>query len=245
MTFPLGLLLYGWNDWADYETDQLNPRKGNWLFGAKLSQRQLSRLPWILAWVQIPFWISFTLLIGPKFLLWIAAALGVNACYNLPIFNFKGRPLLDSLSQSGYLLVFVLASWLNHVPQLPWPVFLFGLLFAMHSHLLGEIVDIEPDRAAGRQTTAVTIGAANTKLVIAAMLLIEAGVVAAWMRGEWRWLAVGFLTLAGLGFAFDYLIGANRTISNRSLAYVLVAWNIVALISMYFIWRVALFVPNI
>lgn len=245
VTFPLGLLLYGWNDWADYETDQLNPRKGNWLFGAKLSREQLSRLPWIIAWVQIPFLCFFTVLVGPKFLLWIAAALAINACYNLPSLNFKGRPILDALSQSGYLLVFVLASWVNDAPQLPWPVYLFGLLFAMHSHLLAEITDIEPDRAAGRRTTAVAIGAANTKLVVAAMLMVEACVVATWIEGQWRWLVAGFLMLAGAGFAGDYFKGSERAISNRALAWVLIAWNVVALVSMYFVWRVALFVPDI
>ncbi len=35
VTFPMGLLLYGWNDIVDYEADRLNPRKGTFLFGAR------------------------------------------------------------------------------------------------------------------------------------------------------------------------------------------------------------------
>lgn len=241
--FPLSLLLYGWNDWADYETDQLNPRKGNLLFGARLPADALQQLPWIIAAVQLPFFALFTWLVGAKFLLWIAAAVAVNACYNLPAINFKGRPLLDTLSQSGYLLVFVLASWVNDVPQLPWPVFLFGVLFAMHSHLLAEVTDIEPDRAAGRRTTAVVIGAARTKLVVAGLLLTEAAVLFAYFRqtaiGQ---LAAGFLLLAGVGFGGDYLLRGERTIAPRHLASVLVVWNIVAIASMYLVWRSGLFV---
>ncbi len=248
VTFPLGLLLYGWNDWADYETDRRNPRKGNLLFGAKLSLAALAALPWRIALVQIPFFIGFTWLIGAKFLLWIAAALVVNACYNLPRLNFKGRPLLDVVSQSGYLLVFVLASWANDVPQLPWPVFVFGLLFAMHSHLLAEIVDIEPDRMAGRRTTAVVMGAAGAKLAVAIMLFCEAGVVALFidvgsgLAGYGKWMVVAFLGTAGVGFATNLLVRGGETVSNRHLAWVLIAWNLVAIGSMYFIWRAGLFV---
>ncbi len=243
VTFPLGLLLYGWNDWADFETDQLNPRKGNLLFGARLSADSLARLPWIIAAVQVPFFIAFTLLVGAKFLLWIAAAVAVNACYNLPAINFKGRPLLDALSQGGYLLVFVLASWVNDVPQLPWQVFLFGLLFAVHSHLLAEVTDIEPDRAAGRRTTAVVIGSARTKLVVAALLFAEAVVLLAYLhQSAMGRLAAGFLLLAGLGFAIDFWLRGDRTIAPGALAGVLVAWNIVAIASMYLVWRSGLFV---
>jgi 4-hydroxybenzoate polyprenyltransferase len=31
--------------------------------------------------------------------------------------------------------------------------FVFGALFAMHSHLFGQIMDVAPDRLAGRRTT--------------------------------------------------------------------------------------------
>src|SRR5260370_9900521 len=52
---PLGLLLYGWNDYVDFETDQLNPRKGSFLFGARGSMDQLRKLPAIIVLVQAPF----------------------------------------------------------------------------------------------------------------------------------------------------------------------------------------------
>lgn len=248
VTFPLGLLLYGWNDWADYETDRLNPRKGNLLFGARLSQEKLRRLPWLIAAVELPFFIALTWLVGLKFLLWIAAALAINACYNLPAVNFKGRPLLDVASQSGYLPVFVLASWVNEVPQLPWPVFVFGLMFAMHSHLLGEIPDIAPDSAAGRRTTAVALGAGRTKLLVAVLLLAEAAIVAlhtsdplSTERQAALALVSTFLALAGVGFAIDFAMRGGRSIGQRQLAWVLLAWNLVAVASMYFVWRTNLF----
>src|SRR3989454_12143559 len=71
-----------------------------------------------------------------------------------------------TLFRSGYLLVFVLASWLNHVSQVPWFTFLFGAMFAMHSHLFGEIMDLEPDRRAGRRTLAGVLGARPAKWLL-------------------------------------------------------------------------------
>jgi len=47
---------------------------------------------------------------------------------------------------------------------------LFSGMFAMHAHLFGEIMDIEPDRASGRRTTATVIGRVPAKLLIAALL---------------------------------------------------------------------------
>ena len=239
VTFPLGFLLYGWNDLADYETDQLNPRKGNFLFGAKLQREQLRRLPLQIALAQAPFWALFLYVIGPKFLLWIAACLVVNAAYNWPRVGWKGLPVLDVLNQAGYLLVFVLSSWLNGVPQLAWPALVLGALFAMHSHLANEITDIRPDRQAGRRTTAVVIGVANTKLVIALLLASEAAIMAIWFDSL---IVVAFLGAAAVGFFIDYLWQGNRVMSDRQLRWLLIAWNIVAVASMYWVWKEALFI---
>ncbi|MEN1678497.1 MAG: UbiA family prenyltransferase [Planctomycetota bacterium] len=240
--FPLGYLLYGWNDGADYETDRLNPRKGNYLFGAKLSREQLSRLPLRMALVQAPFWLAMAWAIGPKFWLWAAACLAVNAAYNWPRWGTKGLPLLDVLNQSGYLLVFVLSSWLNDAPQLPWPAMLVGALFAMHSHLVNEIADVDPDRVAGRRTTAVVIGVARTKLLIAAMLLAEAALMQAYFDSL---MVVVFLAAAGAGFAIEAAIYRDRVMPEWQLRWVLIAWNLVAIASMHWVWREAIFVSGV
>ena len=144
VTLPLGLLIYGWNDLVDAETDRRNPRKGTFLFGARGNEAQLAALPpWIFA-VQALFGAAFVCVLGAKALGWLAALLAATAVYNWPPPGLKGRPPFDMLNQIGYLLVFVLSSWLNGVPQLPWQTFVFGALFAMHSHLFGQIMDVEP-----------------------------------------------------------------------------------------------------
>jgi len=111
-----------------FEVDRFNPRKGTTclVHGAR---RSVSRAcPAWIALVQAPFAILFTLLLGPKALAWFAALIVAAALYNCRPFVFKGRPGLDLLNQAGYLLVFVLASWLNHISQVPWFTFVFGAM---------------------------------------------------------------------------------------------------------------------
>jgi 4-hydroxybenzoate polyprenyltransferase len=170
--FPLGMLIYAGNDLTDAKTDALNPRKDSWLFGARPSTSQIRELPQRIFLVQAPFVALFTLLIGPRALLWFGATLVASLLYNWRN-GTKDRPILDVLAQVGYLLVFVLSSWMCGLPLAPWPIWVFGALFAMHSHLFGQIMDIEPDARAGRRTTAVCIGARRAKLIIATLLCIE------------------------------------------------------------------------
>jgi 4-hydroxybenzoate polyprenyltransferase len=117
--FPLVFLLYGVNDIVDAEADLLNPRKGTFLFGSRGTREQLAVLKLQIAAVQLPFLVAFFFLIGPRILWWYTALLGAAAIYNAPRFGWKGNPPFDVLIQASYLLVFVLSSWLNGVPQLP------------------------------------------------------------------------------------------------------------------------------
>ena len=156
--FPLGLLLYGVNDIADADGDRYNPRKGNYMFGSRGETSQLKALRWQIAAIQAPFLFLFLVWTGPKLLTWLAVLLLAVFVYNARPFAWKGRPPFDVLIQASYLLVFVLSSWLNKMPQLPWQAFLFGAMFAMHSHLFGEVMDIEPDQKSGRKMLAVVLG---------------------------------------------------------------------------------------
>ena len=162
---------------VDVEADRLNPRKGTFLFGSLGAAEQLAALRWKIAAVQIPFLIVFFVLIGPRIFVWFAVLLLAVALYNAPRFGCKSHPPFDVLIQASYLLVFVLSIWLNGAAQLPWQTFLFGALFAMHSHIFGEVMDVEPDRLSWRRTTATLIGAVRSKLLIAGFLCVETALV--------------------------------------------------------------------
>ncbi len=237
--FPMGLLIYGWNDIVDSETDRLNPRKDTFLFGARPDAAQLARLPWCIAVVQVPFVVAFTWLLGAKALAWLAALGAATAIYNWPRHGAKARPGFDLLNQCGYLLVFVLASWLCGRGQAPWFTFVFGALFAMHSHLFGEIMDHEPDRATGRRTTAVAIGVVRSKLLLAAFLVAES-LLAQFAAGE------KFTALALAGGAVWFVADATvlwraRPYATWQMRLAFLGWNVVAALSAPWMWHAARF----
>lgn len=237
--FPLGLLIYGWNDYVDTETDRLNPRKGTYLFGARASVDELRRLPFWIVVVHTLFFALFVWLIGAKALLLLAGLLAFTWMYNARSFGFKNHPVLDLTNQIGYLLVFVLSSWLNHAPQAPWPTFVFGAMFAMHSHLLGAMMDIEPDLAAGRRTTANAIGRVRSKWLIAGFLLAEAVLVFVYFG---NWIIACGLVLGAAFFVADALaIWKDRPYPQPQMAAFLLLWNVAAILSAPWIWHTAAF----
>jgi len=232
--FPLSFLLYGVNDIVDAETDALNPRKGTFMFGSRGAREQLAALKWQIAAVQIPFVAAFYFLIGPRILWWYAVLLVAVGLYNAPGIAWKGCPPFDVLIQSSYLLVFVLSSWLNKVPQLPWQTFLFGAMFAMHSHIFGEVMDIEPDRLSGRRTTATAIGRVRAKFLIAGIMCIETILVWTYFRDS---IITGFLVLGVFWFLTDAtLLWKDRAYRPREMRLFLWGWNAAALLGMFWSW---------
>ncbi|MEA3212932.1 MAG: hypothetical protein QOE70_5989 [Chthoniobacter sp.] len=239
VTFPLGLLIYGCNDLVDRETDRLNPRKDSFLFGARPTEAQLTALPRWIVLVQLPFFGLFIALAGGKALLWIAALLGLTALYNVPPVALKGRPGWDMLNQVGYLLVFVLASWLGGRPQAPWFTFVFGALFAMHSHLFGQVMDHAPDLAAGRRTTAGTLGVRPAKGLLIALLLAEASVAAFAGRD---FTITAFLLAGAAFFAADVaVLWRERPYAPWQMRVLFLGWNAAALVSLPWVWQQASF----
>ncbi len=237
VSFPMGLLLYGWNDIVDYETDRLNPRKGTFLFGARGTPEQLRGLPLRIALAQAPFAVAFSLLAGAKMLVCFAGMIAAAALYNWPRYGFKSRPPLEILNQAGYLFVFLLSSWLNDVPLLPWATMLFGALFAMHSLLFGQVMDLEPDRAAGRRTTATVIGRVRAKLLMVALIVCEAVLVARFFSAK---VLALFLLMSAAWFAVDAtVLWRSRPYTNREMRFFMLAWNAVALVSMPWMWSQA------
>lgn len=240
VTFPLGLLVYGWNDLHDAETDRRNDRKDSWLFGARLDDPGLARLPrWIVA-MQVPFVALFTWIAGPKMLAWFLALVAVNALYDAPPFALKNRPVLDVLNQVGYLLIFVLASWLCAVPQLSVPALAFSALFAMQGHLFGQVMDVEQDRAAGRRTTAGVFGVVPAKLLIAALLAVQAAIAARWFGHP---AVAAFMAAGALFFVVDLaFLFRSKPYPSLFAKTFFVGWNLVVIGSAYLVWRTGVFV---
>jgi 4-hydroxybenzoate polyprenyltransferase len=231
IVFPLSLLLYGVNDIVDSAGDRLNPRKGTYLFGSRGADQQLRSLRWQIAAWQIPFFCLFWFYAGPRILLWFAAILLAVYVYNARPLALKGRPPFDVLIQSSYLLIFILSSWLNPAPQLPWQTFLFGALFAMHSHVFGEIMDIEPDQQSGRSTLATKIHRVPAKLFVATLLLTEIFLISHYF--EDRAIAL-FLAAGALFFLLDAtLLWKSRPYSPAQMRLFLWGWNLAAVLGIF------------
>ena len=118
----------------------------------------------------------------------VAATAIVLAAYNAPVRGLRGRPPFDLINPLGFLLVVQLSVWLNDVPTLPWPAWLYLAMFCLHAQLMGEIMDYHVDRATGRLTTCTGWGVLTTKLVVVALVGVEASVLGV-VFGDW-WLAL-------------------------------------------------------
>lgn len=267
--YPLNLLIYGWNDLVDTDTDDINPRKDSYLFGARGNhdEREMLRLPVLRKWSggeegwdkQRPaiglaaFAASFLFGATPIIGLWIGMmgvggiklgalfllSIAVCALYNHPTFGWRQRPGLDLLSQIGYLIVPLLSSLLNELPYLELSVWVYLALFCAQSQLIGEVMDIEPDSEVGRRTTAVTLGRMNSKYLILGIVLIES-LMMGFVFGDWVFaggLAIFFLWL--LFDAFILFKAQNYTMTQFRLFGV--GSNIMALISMIYIFKTGLF----
>lgn len=236
--FPLGLLTYGWNDLGDHETDRVNPRKNSWLFGAVPTVSLRKRLPGIILATQLPFLIIFTWIAGPKMLGWFAALAIANACYNT--MGLKRLPVLDLLNQVGYVLIFLLASWLCNLPQLNTPAIVFGAIFAMQSHLFGQLMDIDEDRQAGRHSTAVVIGVIPSKLLLVTIMLALTLIAYRYFRSP---VVALFMASGCVFFLIDTVFGPRRYPVWFSVSF-FIAWNLVVIASMHFVWRYGIFLTG-
>lgn len=235
---PLGLLLYGWNDLGDFESDQINERKDSWIFGARPSEKLRAVLPYWIAGIQIPFLIAFVIIGGWKMLLWGGCVALVNLTYNN--LRFKSLPVLDLLNQVGYLLIFVLASWLCGVSQINTPAMIFSALFAMQSHLFGQLMDIDADMVAGRRSTAIVIGVTRAKLLLVLIMAIEVAIAAAFFRSP---LVAWFMSAGALFFFADTLFGPKRYPVWFTKTF-FIAWNVVVLVTMHWVWQYGLFLTK-
>jgi 4-hydroxybenzoate polyprenyltransferase len=239
-TFPLNFLVYGWNDMVDQETDRLNPRKDTYLFGARGSDSELNRLPKSILIVQLFSW-PILLFFGSWQMALVALGI-IFFCwiYNAPNWGFRGLPPLELLSQVGYLLVLPLSCLLNQVALPSIDVWFYLFLFCTQSQLIGEVMDIEPDRQAGRDTTATKLGRVGTKILIIGVVLAETLLV--WLHFGDSIFGAGLLGFL-LWLLLDvFVLYANKAYTMRDFKLLGIGSNIVALLSMIYVWQVPLFV---
>ena len=243
VSLPLNLLIYGWNDIVDEQTDRINPRKDSYLFGARGSLAQQDVAIITCYTIHMLLWPTLIFYGGWKMLLLLGAILLNCYLYNHPKKGWRGRPGLDLLAQVGYLIVPILSSWVNTIPLLDLNVWIYLALFCTQSQLIGEVMDIEPDRLAGRRNTAVVLGRMPTKWIIIAIVLMEI-LMLGFVFGDWYF--AGGMSFFLLWLVLDaVVIFKDKNYVQWQFQLFAIGSNIVAVISLIYIMATGLFKPTL
>jgi len=232
--FPLNLLVYGWNDIVDFEADRGNPRKGNYLFGALADRKSLDRLMPKIILFQLLTYPIFIYFGGIKMLGLLLFQVLVLYAYNHPTRGLRSKPPFELSCQIGYLLIVPFSVWIHDLEMPGTWTFVYLSLFAFQSHLIGEVMDIEPDRAAGKTTSAVVIGMFNTKLLIILIVALEVAIITFVFED----LVFGLLLSGGLLWLLLDLFFIFKTKVYTLFQMKLFGWmsNLVAIASMMYVW---------
>lgn len=233
VTFPLNYLVYGLNDYNDQRADAVNERKGNYLFGAKASKKELDNLLPKIAFVVLPFIVLFTYLSGYKMFLLLVFMVVVNIIYNFKPFRIKERPPFEILIQVGYVTTAFFATELNNLEVLPWQTLVYLSLFAFQAHIAGEIMDIEPDVNAGKRTTATLLKREKSKFLMLVIVLLESFLVWFWFQDL---VLALFLLSFSLWLIFDvFVFFKDRPYTLLQMKFFGYAMNLSALLSMLWV----------
>ena len=156
LTLPFNLLIYGVNDIFDQETDAKNPRKGT-LEGARLRPEEVFPIWFGVLVTNVPslLYFVFVLPFGATFWMLLYALLFVG--YSVPPARFKARPYLDSLSNAAYAFPLVFMPLALSAPVV-WPAALGLMAWSAAKHTFDAVQDVDEDRRAGIETTAVRLG---------------------------------------------------------------------------------------
>ena len=107
----------------------------------------------------------------------------------------------------------------------------------MQSHLFGQLMDFDEDKAAGRKSTAITMGYGPAKVLLIAIMLCLASIAYMNFRSS---LVALFMVTGAMFFAGDLCFGPRRYSVWFVTTFFLV-WNVVVICSMHFVWKYGVF----
>ncbi|EJN58431.1 prenyltransferase [Halogranum rubrum] len=166
---PANVLLYGVNDVFDADVDAANPKKD-----AKEVRYQGDST--VVAAVALSALLGLaTFAVTPAVAWpWLVGFFVLGVEYSAPPLRFKTTPFLDSLSNGLYILPGAAAYAAVSGTNPPIAAVVGGWLWTMGMHTFSAIPDIEPDRAAGIETTATYLGETRTYWYCALVWLLAA-----------------------------------------------------------------------
>ena len=167
---PANVFLYGVNDYWDYETDLLNPKKDEKEYRVSQDERDvLHRLNMLILGISLVL-IIFQVDFMQRIIFGLFVFL--SYFYSAQPLRLKDKPILDSASNVLYILPGVFAFYLASGSLPDGRILLAGFLHSFAMHLFSAIPDIEFDRTTGITTSAVLLG---NKLSLLLCLLAWSG----------------------------------------------------------------------
>ncbi|WP_373188974.1 prenyltransferase [Halolamina sp.] len=156
---PANVYIYGINDRFDRDIDAENPKKDD-----SGKEARWRGEPAVTAVVALSGVLGLALFPITPAVAWpyLAGFLVLATAYSVPPLRFKARPLLDSLSNGLYMLPGGAAYAAVAGTHPPTAALVGGWLWTMGMHTYSAIPDIDPDRAAGIETTATWLGERRT-----------------------------------------------------------------------------------
>ncbi len=203
VTVPLGLLIYGWNDYFDRDVDTLSRRKSHRataaVFGPLLDDPKRTALPATILLAQLPFAIAWSALGRFDLVGWMLLMAAGNALYNGPGLRLSRVPILAELTATSIYLLIGGLGILVHSGTPPLWAWAFAGMVIMNLQILGAIVDRHDDAEVGKRTFSVAFGRTASLAVVLAMLIARVG-LSWWFVGDLAATAViafGAVLVAG------------------------------------------------
>ena len=168
---PANVFLYGVNDVFDADVDEENPKKEDKEVRYRGDRAVLAAVltSGVLGVAMVP-------VLSTQAVVAMFAFLALSVQYSAPPFRFKTTPFLDSLSNGLYVLPGVVAYATVAGAFPPTLAVVSAWLWTMAMHTFSAIPDIEPDRAAGIETTATLLGEGPTYGYCAVVWTLSAAV---------------------------------------------------------------------
>lgn len=229
ITVPLGLLIYGWNDFFDWDVDHISPRKkggGSIAYGPSLQQEQLASLPRIIALAQLPFLLTWALTGEYRLIVWLGLMTFGNALYNGPGVRLSRIPVLAELTATG---IYLLIAWLGvliHSPGMPAWIWIFAALSILNFQIMGALVDVAEDARVGKRTFAVAFGKTASYAAVIIILLSKAAVTYVFTG---HLLATGVVLFGVVLVAGSFTIGRVGRTSTAYNSFIVLDWTWLAL----------------
>ncbi len=230
VTVPLGLLIYPWNDFFDWDVDHASPRKnhpfGGAAFGPSLTRAQLASLPRIIFLAQLPFALLWAASGHLGLVGWmVLMALG-NALYNGPGLRLSRVPVLAELTATGIYLLIAGLGVLVHSPAMPAWLWTFAALTILNLQIMGALVDVDQDAAVGKRTFTVAFGETASRAVVLASLLVKAGLTLAFTG---HLPATAVVLVGAVLVAIGFSLGRVSRTSTAYNSFIVLDWIWLAL----------------